>query len=762
MTLRPAPLLFALTLLLAAAPPVAAQGGAAQVSLRVENPAATERPDEIVSVDWEALQRRLPAARAGRVRVLDAEGGEAPSQVLDDDGDGTPDALLFLAPFWPGQARTFTVEAAPPAPVEARAHVLRDARRDDLAWENDRVAFRTYGAGLSALEDLVSSGVDVWTKRTDALVADRWYAEGDYHTDTGEGADFFSVGRSLGAGGTAVWAGGALHPAPNFTAHRILADGPLRAVAELTYPTWDAAGRAVTETRRITVDAGQPVYRQESVFESDGEAPLQTVVGLVHRPGMVTSTRGAGRWTWLSGWGPVGNEGHGDLGTAVLVRTDRVAEHAEAEDHSLLVTEAEPGTPFVAYVGAGWTANDVGGVEEWWATLDDAAERLAHPLRVSFPDDALDAQAALDAAAERLRPFLDRPARADEIPRSIDADGALDVSPSREWTSGFYAGTLWELYDATGDPAFEDAARRWTAVVEPEKTNAGTHDMGFKIYPTAGAGLRLTGDDDYRDVVVEAAETLLTRFDANVGATRSWDWGNWKFPVIIDNMMNLELLYAASELTGDDKFARAATEHARTTLANHFRPDDSSYHVVQYDSLGGEVLYKGTHQGFSDASAWSRGQAWGLYGFAMAYRESGEADFLAQAQSIADYVLAHPQLPGDGVPYWDFDAPALPDEPRDASAAAVLASGLYELAGFVPEPERGRYVAAADRILTSLATDYRVADDYDQPFLLDHSVGSVPDQFEVDVPIVYADYYYVEALQRRLRLDEGRPALGAR
>ncbi len=265
----------------------------------------------------------------------------------------------------------------------------------------------------------------------------------------------------------------------------------------------------------------------------------------------------------------------------------------------------------------------------------------------------------------------------------------------------------------------------------------------------------------YRDVVVEAADTLMTRFDPDVGAIKSWDWGTWNYPVIIDNMMNLELLYAASRITGDDRYSEVATQHARTTLQNHFRDDASSYHVVQYDDETGDVLAEGTYQGYSDASAWSRGQAWGLYGYTMAYRESGEAAFLAQAERVADFILTHPRLPGDGVPYWDFDAPAVPDEPRDASAAAVIASALYELAGFVPE-QRDRYVAAADRMLASLSQDYLAPRTLDEPFLLDHSTGSVPGASEVDVPLVYADTYYVEALLRRLRLDEDRPVLGTR
>ena len=654
-----------------------------------------------------------------------------PVQPFDADGDGTTDELLLLVSLWPGQSRAYTVEAAPAAPVTPRAHVRHDARRDDVAWENDRVAFRTYGAGLSALEDLVSSGIDVWTKRTSDLILDRWYAEDEYHTDSGEGADFYSVGRSLGAGGTALWTGGRLWRAPNFSGYRVIADGPLRAVVEMDHGPWDASGAEATETRRVTIDAGRASFRIESTFSAPDLEALRVATGIVDRPGLVASTGEEGGWTWLSTWGPVGPSkgGHGDLGAAVLTRSDQLADVTHEAGHQLLILDPPPGSPVVTYVATAWTAaGEVGGPEDWWAMLDAEAGRLANPLRVSVQTAPLDARGSLDAAAARLRPFLDRPAVDGQIPRSLDPDGALDASPAREWTSGFYPGTLWLLYEASGDAAFADAAREWTAVVEPEKRNGGTHDMGFKIYTSAGTALRLTGDDHYREVVVEAADTLLTRFDPTVGAIRSWDWGTWKYPVIIDNMMNLELLYAASRITGDDRYAEAATQHARTTLQNHFRADGSSYHVVQYDEKTGAVLAKGTHQGYSDASAWSRGQAWALYGYTMAYRESGEPEFLAQAQSVADFILSHPRLPGDGVPYWDFDAPAIPDEPRDASAAAVIASGLYELAGFSPEASE-RYTEAADQMLAALSQDYLAPDDLDEPFLLDHSVGSVPDAF---------------------------------
>lgn len=758
--------LFGLTTMLLAAllasGPRSASAQPVGVTVYVQNPLPVDRPDEIVTLVWPSLEALLPELAPERVRVLDSEGAEVPVQVVHADGplDGEPVELLFLADFRPAQARTFTVEAAPASPTAPRVHVRHDPRRNDIAWENDRIAFRTYGQGLWELESLVSSGFDVWTKRTDDLVLERWYAAGDYHTDRGEGADFYAVGPSLGGGGTAVWQGETLHRAPNFSGYRILANGPIRAMVELDYAPWEAGDLRVSERKRITIDAGHHVFRQENTFhrhDGGGGRSIPYAVGMVARDGFVASQRTDGPWAWLGGWEPLNRAagGHGELGTAVLIPSERLVAPRAVEGHFVAVAEALPGLAAPTYVAAGWTSSrHFAGVEAWWAYLDGMAARLAHPLRVRLPAAPLDATAALDAAAARIAPFLDHEAHPERIPRAHTPDGRLHVSPTHEWTSGFYPGLLWLLYDHTRDARFEDAARRWTAVVEPEKLNARTHDMGFKIYCSFGTGYRLTGDPHYRDVLVESADTLMTRFNPTVGAIRSWDWGRWSFPVIIDNMMNLELLFAATRLTGDSAYYGVARQHALTTIDHLFRDDASSFHVVDFDPETGEPLRHVTHQGYADASAWSRGQAWALYGFAMTYRETGEELFLEQARRVAEYILAHPNLPADYVPYWDYDAPDIPNEPRDASAAAVAASALYELAGYVPE-ERSRYVEAADRMLAALSSPaYRAHETTEGPFLLLHSVGSVPGNFEVDSPIVYADYYYAEALLRRLRMED--------
>ena len=342
-------------------------------------------------------------------------------------------------------------------------------------------------------------------------------------------------------------------------------------------------------------------------------------------------------------------------------------------------------------------------------------------------------------------------------PRTLDSTGKLRLVTSRDWTSGFFPGSLWLLYEYTGKEEWKKAALNYTANIEKEKTNGTTHDMGFKVYSSFGTGYRLTKDAHYKDVIIESAKTLSTRFNATAGVLRSWDHSKqkWDFPVIIDNMLNLELLFAATKLTGDSSFYKIAVSHATNTMKNHYRPDYSSYHVVDYDStVAGKINKKTTHQGFANESAWSRGQAWGLYGFTMCYRETKNKAYQDHAENIASFILKHPNLPKDMVPYWDFNAPNIPNEPRDASAAAVMASALYELSLYSKNGKE--YRKAADKIIENLTKYYRAPVGDARGFILLHSTGSKPSNSEVDAPLNYADYYYLEALLRMKKLNEGK------
>ena len=333
-------------------------------------------------------------------------------------------------------------------------------------------------------------------------------------------------------------------------------------------------------------------------------------------------------------------------------------------------------------------------------------------------------------------------------PRTLES-GQLKLVPAKDWTSGFFAGELWMLYAYTHKPEWKSKAEEFTSPLEKEKMNGGTHDMGFKIYCSYGTGYGITHDAAYKDVIIQSAKTLSTRFNPVVGCIRSWDHHKeqWGYPVIIDNMMNLELLFAATRLTGDSSYYKIAVSHANTTMKNHYRADYSSYHVVDYDTLTGKVVKRQTHQGYADESAWARGQAWGLYGYTMCYRETKNVAYLQHAEHIAAFILNHPNLPADKIPYWDFNAPGIPDEPRDVSAASVLASGLLELAKY--SKNKKEYLSVANTILQNLAQHYRSPIGENKGFILLHSTGSKPAKSEVDVPLNYGDYYYLEALLRQ-------------
>ncbi len=349
----------------------------------------------------------------------------------------------------------------------------------------------------------------------------------------------------------------------------------------------------------------------------------------------------------------------------------------------------------------------------------------------------------------------------DLMPRCVERDGGLRTVRVPDWCCGFFSGELWMMYKYSHDPYWRQQAVSNTWPIERVKLHKGSHDLGFMVYNSFGKAWELTGEQSYRDVVVRAAESLASRYDERVGCIRSWSWGTpdrWKFAVIIDNMLNLELLFEASRITGNKKYYNIATSHANTTMRNHFRKDGSSYHVVDYNPDDGSVIKRITHQGLFDESVWSRGQGWGLYGFTMCYRYTRDKAYLQQAQKIAQFWMTQPDMPDDLIPYWDMRDPAIKTGvgpaldggcPRDASAAAVIASALYELAEYSEDNEAARYRSYADRIMHSLQSAYQPEPLTAQGFLLLHSTGNYPAKDEIDVPINYADYYYLEALHRK-------------
>ncbi|MDR0575711.1 MAG: glycoside hydrolase family 88 protein [Tannerella sp.] len=337
----------------------------------------------------------------------------------------------------------------------------------------------------------------------------------------------------------------------------------------------------------------------------------------------------------------------------------------------------------------------------------------------------------------------------DKLPRTFEHD-KLVTSNSAWWCSGFMPGTLWYLYQYTNDAVLLEYATEYTGRIEKEQYNKGTHDLGFMLYCSYGNGLRLTGNEAYRSILLTGAESLISRYNPVVGCIKSWNSNaKWQFPVIIDNMMNLEFLLWASNASGDPKFKDVCLSHADKTIKNHYRPDYSSYHVVSYDTITGLPEKKNTHQGFSDNSAWARGQAWGLYGYVMMYRETKNPAYLNWAKGIAGFIIDHPNLPEDKIPYWDFDAPGIPNAERDASAGAIIASALIELSAFVDKDLADKYIKTAECQLRTLSSpDYFAEAGTNGHFILKHSVGHLMGKSEVDAPLTYADYYYVEALLR--------------
>lgn len=354
---------------------------------------------------------------------------------------------------------------------------------------------------------------------------------------------------------------------------------------------------------------------------------------------------------------------------------------------------------------------------------------------------------ALDAAATPLMKKADGTVM---VPQGFRRNKReLDMRKIQWWTSGHYPGSLWYLYEATGDEFFKERATVWTENLKPISKFTGNHDIGFMMFCSFGNACRILKTDRYDHLLVEAAGTLCLRFEPKLGVIRSWgkvdDMKN--FLVIPDNMMNLELLeWAAKAKNGEKRFADVARSHANVTMKNHFRADGGTYHVLNYSQKDGRIQEIRRGQGASCFTAWSRGQSWAIYGYTMMYRETKDKAYLEFAQKVTDYAINHPNMPEDGIPYWDYGAPG---EERDSSAGSIMASGLLELANYVGAEKGEMYRNFAVRQLLSLASPayFSVGDEIGH-FLLKHGVGHKPGDSEIDTPLNYGDYYFLEALMR--------------
>ena len=381
----------------------------------------------------------------------------------------------------------------------------------------------------------------------------------------------------------------------------------------------------------------------------------------------------------------------------------------------------------------------------------DASQSVSAVQEKVWPtDDVAFCSAALDNAAVQLDGFRKHYTDPTNIPTSYE-NGKTKYTKTNGWTSGFVAGNFWYLYEHTKDESWLNSAIEWTNALKYEQYNRRTHDVGFIMYNSYGNGLRLTGNETYSPLLVSTARTLMERYNEKIGTTYSWSFGRWEFPVIIDNMMNLELLFFASQATGDKVYYDAAVSHATVTMEHHFREDASSYHLVSYNRETGLPNKKQTVQGIANDSPWARGQGWGLYGYSMVYRFTQDEKFLNHARNIANFILTHENMPEDLVPYFDFHAPNYADikNYRDSSAASLIASALLELANYVEADEAKRYREAALKMLRSLSTSaYLASEGENGHFLLKQATGNFPRDLELNAAINYADYYYLEALNR--------------
>ena len=330
---------------------------------------------------------------------------------------------------------------------------------------------------------------------------------------------------------------------------------------------------------------------------------------------------------------------------------------------------------------------------------------------------------------------------------------AFVMGNAYSWRCGFFPGELWMMYDYTKDTYWKENAETHTWAIQSSCTESG-HDKGFMFNNSFGRAYRITKDKKWLEVLVKAGDALAGRFNPIVGCTRSWGKIDDKeeFRVIIDNMMNLELLFEMTKITGDSTYYNMAYSHAKKTKENHFRSNYSSYHVLNYNQEDGSVTWKGTSQGYSDDSYWSRGQAWGLYGFTMCYRYTKDSDMLLHAKQIADFLLGL-KYADDMIPYWDMLSPDIPNTVRDASAGSIMASALIELSSFCEDNDKGRYLSYAIKLIDNLHMKYESGIGENYGFLLTHSTQNYKQEDMVDAPVVYADYYYLEAVLRLLHYD---------
>jgi hypothetical protein len=435
------------------------------------------------------------------------------------------------------------------------------------------------------------------------------------------------------------------------------------------------------------------------------------------------------------------SEGRVDLGNGMVMIYDPEVLTAEIETKSL--------------VGLGFSSRWGDALYRINLTATRLENKGKYTINIKYEGEETIAQIAerVVKVAKAQYPLLEARLAEGMTPRGINADGSMKDRNVCSWTSGFFPGNLWYLYMLSPDADVLAMAERQTHTLDSLLSFPQSHDLGFQVNCSYGNAYRITGKQEYLSHIENGARALAGRFNPKAGVTLSWESGpQGKFPVIIDNMMNLELLTYSAKLFGADSLVDMSVKHAQTTMKNHFRDDYSCYHLVDYDPETGEVLRKATVQGYADESAWARGQAWAIYGYTMMFRETGRKEFLTQAENIAKMLLS--RLPEDGIPFWDFDDPKIPYAYKDASAGAIMASAFVELSTLTKDKKFSeKCLAKAEKQIRALASkEYLAPVGENGNFLLKHSVGNLNSMAEVDSPLIYADYYFLEALYRYINL----------
>jgi len=383
-----------------------------------------------------------------------------------------------------------------------------------------------------------------------------------------------------------------------------------------------------------------------------------------------------------------------------------------------------------------------------FATMVMSCEQKTDPLIAKIDK-------ALNIASNQYESMVERLPEG-RYPKTYHANSdKFETSNSGWWCSGFYPGTLLYLHEALNKTTLKEEAESVFSDLRKEQYNTSTHDLGFMMYCSFGNAQRLNPKPEYKEILMNSAKSLATRYNDTVKCIRSWDSASWNkageddLVVIIDNMMNLEMLFWATRNSGDSTYYDIAVNHANKTMKNHFRDDYSSFHEVIYDEKTGHVKNRITNQGAADDSAWARGQAWGLYGYVVMYRETKNPKYLEHANAIASFILNHPNMPEDLIPYWDFNAPKIPDALRDSSAAAIIASALLELQNYVDGEKQNEYKSESKTMLENLLSpEYLAEEGTNGGFILKRGVGNMPNNTEIDTPLTYGDYYLVEAMLR--------------